>query len=211
MPELSQVRTLGGVGSILMVLGLVPLVGWVLGIAGAIMVLLAIKQISEMVEDRSIFNNMIIAIILGIVGIAVVVAVIVGSVLSTMGLGNLSGMFPNGFANGFPGYMPPAVPSGGMFGLIMGALVGLAALWVLLLVSAIFVRRSYESVSRKLGVGMFATTGLIYLIGAALTIVLVGFVLLFVALILNIIAFFSISDQPAAQPSTRPTVPPMTA
>jgi len=90
-------------------------------------------------------------------------------------------------------------------------LTGLAIIWVLLLASAIFVRRSYESIGKKIGIGMFGTTGLIYLIGAALTIVLVGFVLLFVALILNIIAFFSIAEQPAPQTMAQPASPPAMA
>jgi uncharacterized membrane protein len=83
--------------------------------------------------------------------------------------------------------------------LIAGALLGLAIIWVLLLVSAILVRRSYSSVSQKLGVGMFNTVGLVYLIGAALTIIVVGVIVLFVALILNAVAFFSIPDQQMPQ------------
>ncbi len=64
--------------------------------------------------------------------------------------------------------------------------------------------------SQKLGVGMFSTTGLIYLIGAALTIVFVGVILLFVALILNIVAFFSIPDNLAGQPSSQQPMSPTT-
>jgi len=44
---------------------------------------------------------------------------------------------------------------------------------------------------------MFGTAGLMILIGAVLTIVLVGFILLWVAMILLAVAFFSIKTQPA--------------
>lgn len=207
MPQLSQAKTLGGVGSIFMLLGPVPLVGWALFIAGAIMVLLALKYVSEIVQDRSVFNNMVVAIVLGIVGLVVGVAVIVGAVLSTVGLSNISRMFSGGFPGSFT---PQAVPSGGFMGMMMGAIEGLVVIWVLLIVSAIFVRRSYESVSKKLGVGMFGTTGLLYLIGAALSIVVVGFAVLFVALILNVVAFFSIPEQPTPAQAPQPTTSGMT-
>jgi len=90
-------------------------------------------------------------------------------------------------------------------------------LWVLLIISAIFARMSYNSMASTLGVGIFRTTGLIYLIGAATTIILVGFLLIFIAIILNIVAFFSIPDQlpqmaPAQSPysSPPPSPPPAT-
>ncbi len=187
-----------------MILAVVPAIGWVLSIAGAIMVLLAIKHVSEVVQDRSIFNNMIIAILLSIVGVVVGVVVIVGAVFTTFGLGAFSSMYPN-FSGTFPSFSnPSSVPIGDWMGLIVGALAGLAIIWVLLLVSAIFVRRSYESTATKLGVHMFSMVGLLYLVGAALSIVLVGFLILFVALILNIVAFFSIPDQPMPMQAPQP-------
>ncbi|MDV3293677.1 MAG: DUF996 domain-containing protein [Nitrososphaerales archaeon] len=197
MAQLSQAKTLGGVGSILMLLAVIPVVGWVLSIAGAIMVLLAIKHVSDIVQDKSIFNNMVIAIVLSIIGVVVGVAVIFGTMFTTLGLGAYAGRFPS-FST------PPTFPAGDWMGLMLGALTGLAIIWVLLLVSAIFVRKSYETTAKKLGVSMFGTAGLLYLIGAALTIVLVGFVLLFVALILNIVAFFSIPDQPMPMQASQP-------
>jgi uncharacterized membrane protein len=208
MPQLSQAKTLGGVGSILILLTFAPGVGWILAIAGAIMVLIAMKYLSEIVQDNSIFNNMLLAIILGIVGLVVGIAVILGTVLATFGLGNLSSWF-HSIPTGVPGtYSMPAVPSGGFVSLIVGALAGLAIIWALLLVSAILVRKSYASISQKLGVGMFSTAGLVYLIGAALTIVVVGVVILLVALILNVVAFFSIPDQlPQQSMSQQPPQP----
>ncbi len=63
-----------------------------------------------------------------------------------------------------------------------------------------------SSMASKLGVSIFCTSGLLYLIGAALTIVLVGFLLIFVALILNVVWFFSIPDK---APMTAPYPPPL--
>ena len=64
----------------------------------------------------------------------------------------------------------------------------------------------------KLNVGTFHTTGLLYLIGAALTIIFVGLVIVFIAEILQIVAFFSIPEQmpmgPQPMPGQMGTPPP---
>lgn len=206
MTSLSQAKTLGGVGSILVVLTAVPGVGVLLGIVGFILTLIAIKYISDVVADRPIFNNMLIATILAIVGIVVGTLVVIGSLFSSMGLAGMMG--PNFFG---PNFNPTTIPAGNWVGFILSILAGLVVVWVMLLVSAIFVRRSYSSIASKLNVSMFRTAGLVYLIGAATTIILVGFVILLVAQILLIVAFFSIQDivpGPAAQPAQPAPVSP---
>jgi len=75
-------------------------------------------------------------------------------------------------------------------------LTGLLVAWVFLIVSALFLRRAYGTMSSELGVGTFRTAAALYLVGAALTIVVVGFILLLVAQILQAMAYFSIPDQP---------------
>jgi len=80
-------------------------------------------------------------------------------------------------------------------------------------VSAIFLRRSYDKIGMRLNVNMFHTTGLLYLIGAALTIVIVGLLIVLIAEILQIVAFFSIPEQlPSPMPPQQtwgpPTPPP---
>jgi uncharacterized membrane protein len=203
MGKLSQAKTLGGVGSILVILTAVPLVGFILGIVGLVLILVAVKDISEAVNDKSIFNNMIISFFLGIVGLVVAGLVIVGSFLTYIGLRHLPG----------PNFNPSTVPTGNLVGFVLSVIAGLVVFWVVLTISAVFLRRSYGSIATRLNVSMFGTAGLVYLIGAATAILLVGFLLLFVAQILTIVAFFSIEEAPpippGAQPSPVPPPPPM--
>jgi uncharacterized membrane protein len=104
--------------------------------------------------------------------------------------------------NYYSGGLPKvSLPSGLLSGNLAGLIVGVVIIWVMILVSAIFVRRCYETVSKRLGVGTFGTVGLLYLVGAAFTIIVVGFVLLLLALVLNMIAFLSMTDQPIPQPT----------
>lgn len=188
MPALSRAKSLGAVGSIMVILSAVPSVGALLGIVGFILMLVAIREISEIVADRSIFSNMLVAVGLAIAGIIVGALVVVGSVLRFVGLNNLN-FGPNYSFN------PSTVPAGDWVALIGSVIIGLAVVWVMMLVSAVYVRRTYRSISLKLKVGMFETAGLVYLIGAATTIVLVGFLLLFIAQILVVVAFFEIEER----------------
>jgi uncharacterized membrane protein len=192
MQQLTQARTLGGVGALLMLLVWIPPWGWVLSLIGAVMVLYAIKYISDALQDRSIFTNMLVAIVLEVAGLVVGVAVLVETVLSTLGLGVVTSLYSSGIPS-------VSLPQGVLNGNLTGLIIGVVIIWITILASAIFVRKSYDSVSKRLGVGMFGTAGLLYLIGAAFTIVLVGFVLLLLALILNMIAFFSMTDEPLPQ------------
>lgn len=187
----------------MMVLGFVSSIGWVLAVAGAVMVLIAIKYISDAFADPSIFKNMIIAVVLAILGLVVGVIVILSTVLSAFGFATLT----RGFG-GLGGFTPPTnIATGNWVGLILGVISGLAVVWVLLVMSAFFVRRSYGAIASKTSIHMFSTAGLLYLIGAALTIVLVGFVLILVSEILNIVAFFSIPDQPLQTQQPQPVQP----
>ncbi len=166
MAALSQAKILGGVGSILIFIPFVSVIGYIL-------MILAVKDIANDLQDKTIFNNIVIAAVTGIIG-AVSGAFVV--VLGVMG---------SGFTFGASA--------------IAGVLVGLLIGWAFLIVSAVFLRRAYGTMAQGLGVGTFRTAATLYLVGAVLTIVFVGFLLLFVAEIIQAIAYFSIPDRPATQ------------
>lgn len=203
MASLQQAKTLGGVGSILGILAVVPFAGPVLAIVGFILVLIAVKYISTVVGNKSIFNSMMISVILAIVGVIVGFATVVSAIASFVGMGFIGGGFSGSFN-------PSTIPKADFFTLGATIVVGLVVVWIFFLVSAVFIRRSYNAIAETLGVGMFHTAALLYLIGAALIIALgLGFIILFVAAILTIVAFFSIPDQlpQPMQPSQTPMTP----
>jgi uncharacterized membrane protein len=161
MSKLGDAKTLGGVGSILILIPVASIVGYIL-------VLIATKYISDELGDKSIFDNMLYAVITGIIGaVAIAFVFITGVILSTFT-----------FA----------------FSAIAGVLVGLAVAWIALILSSIFIRRAYDTIATRLNVGTFKTAGLLYFIGAILTIVFAGLIVLFVGIILQIVAFFGIPD-----------------
>ena len=182
MGSLSSAKTLGGVGGILVFFPVLSLVGWIL-------ILLATKEISESVQDKTIFDDALLAAITAVIGAVVFVAFL----FSPRSPGGLFGAFAFGSA------------------LFLPFLVILGAFWVFTIISAIFLKRSYEKISQRLNVSAFATAGLLYLIGAALTIVLVGFLILLIALNFQVVAYFSIQDRPPtpvwSQPSQQTFAP----
>jgi uncharacterized membrane protein len=182
MGSLSQAKTLGGVGSILVILTAIPTVGWVLGIVGFIMTLIAVKYISDSLNDSTIFTNILISIILSIVGVAIAGIIVVAAALRFVGIGRVAGT------------TTPA----SIFTLIGDLIIALAVVWIVLIVSSYFLRKSYNTIATRLDVGMFRTGALLYFIGAILTIIFVGLILILVAQILFIVAFFSIPETPPA-------------
>jgi uncharacterized membrane protein len=171
MASLSSAKTLGGVGGILVFIPGASLVGWIL-------ILFALKDISEVVQDKSIFDNALLAAITAIVG-AVVLFVIF-----------------------FVSFAVFRFLSLGFFGF-------LAAFWALTVISAVFLKNAYDRAAQRLNVPSFGTAGILYLIGALTTIILVGFLILFIALIFQVVAYFSIQDHPlpAAYPGYQTTPP----
>ncbi len=205
MASLGQTKTLGGVGSILILLLPVPSVGGILSIIGWILVLFAVKNIADALGDNRIFNNMLIAAVLSIVGIIVAIGLVLAAVFSFVGLGSY---------NFTPGTPPPA----DFYALIGTILLGLAVIWIFYIVASIFLKRSYDAIGQRINVGTFHTTGLLFLIGSITTIIFVGFLIVLIAIILQIVAFFSISEQLTQQqgqpwgpqPPSPPTPPPQT-
>jgi uncharacterized membrane protein len=196
MASLSDAKTLGGIGSILVLLTIVPAAGPILGIVGFVLVLIAVKYISDAVADSQIFQNMLISVIFSIGAVAVGAVTVVGTVLRVMGMGTYVG-------SSFE--LSKNIPVGDWMGLAAGVLAGLAVVWALLIVSAVFLRRSYGTVATKLNDNKFSTAGLLYLIGAATAIIGVGFILIFVAQIYLAVAFFSIPEKVSqTQTSTTP-------
>jgi uncharacterized membrane protein len=202
MASLSEAKTLGGIGAILALLS--GLLFWVpysagigLLIVGLVLMLIAVKNIADTLGDQAIFSNMMYSVILAIIG-PVIAAVVVFAAAAS-------------FISAFRGFTPGAtnLPSG-FLALIGIVILAFVILWVCILISTVFVKKSYDAIALKLRVDIFHTTGLLFLIGAATLIVLVGVVILFIAAILQIVAFFSIPEQvPSQMPPQQVWGPPM--
>lgn len=159
----------------------------VLNLVGIILVLVAMKGLAEHYNEKRIFENALYGFIFGIIGVVALIAVL------------FTGIFTGFFTGGF--FFIPLV------------IVGLVVMFVFFLLQAVFYRNSFTILSEKSGEKMFDTEGLLLLIGAILTIILVGTILQFIAWILDAVGFFSIKIPTGPMPATTPppTAPPAPA
>ena len=189
MGELSNGKTIGKIGALLMLLGgFIPFIGPIIGIVGLVLVLIAVKSISELVKDKDIFRNYLIDFILSIISIIMILAIMIIGFIKVGGftwitsLQDINIQDLSTFWDFFGGIIEYA---------IMALIVG----WILWVIGAIYLRRSYNSIAKHTNVSLFRTTGTVYLIGALTTIILIGFVILFVGRIIEVIAYFSLPDE----------------
>jgi uncharacterized membrane protein len=150
-----------------------------LSLVGIILLLIGLRDLARHYNDDSIFQNALYAVIFGIVGI-----VAAGVVLVSLFIGRLF--------------------SAGAF--LAGIVAALVVAFIFYILMALYFRRAFDSLADKSGQGMFRTAGLLLLIGAILTIIIVGLFLIFVAWILATVAFFSMT--PTATPQQPPPPPP---
>jgi uncharacterized membrane protein len=203
-------KTLGGVGALLMAIS--PFLGFftgflsVLGLVGLILVLIAMKGMSDHYNEGSIFNNSLYGVILSIVGGVVFAAALVMTALS---------FFSDIGIDVYSDWSDPAVLSSINWGegffldtlmTHLAALIGsFVILFIFIVVAAIFYRKSLTTLAEKTGISLFGTAGLLMLIGAALTIIIIGFLLIWVAVLLMTIAFFQIRAEPMQPPPMPPS------
>ena len=183
MGDLKSAKTLGGIGAIIMLVGgfIFPL----LSIVGLILVAVAVKYISETFKDNSIFSNFIMYIVMQIIAIIALVAVFF---LAFNGFAFNAAT--GGGVTDFESFMD------GIEGTIIFCILALVIAYILYIIAALFLKKSFDSIGEYTKVNMFKTTALVNLIGAFLMIILFGALIIFIAEILMIVAFFSLPDHP---------------
>jgi uncharacterized membrane protein len=198
-------KTLGGIGALLLVISPFSFVagvfGSILGLVGLILVLIAMKGLADHYNEGGIFNNSLYGVIVSIIGAVVFAAALVMTAVSFfrdlgIELGDLSDPAVFTGINWMEGAIFDSVMA--HVGVILASLV---VLWIFAIVAAILYRKSLTALSSKTGVSLFGTAGLLLLIGAVLTVIVIGLLLIWIALILLTVAFFQIREEPV-QPMT---------
>lgn len=169
MSSLESSKNLASVGAILLFLSFIPVVG----IVGLILVFLGMKGLSEYYKEPSIYREALSGLIFGIIAL---VALAVGGIFAVT-----AGIFTFGI------------------GTILIGFATLVVVFIFYVLMAMHYRRAFSTLSQKTGEHAFETAGFLLWIGALLTIVFVGILLIFVAWIFATIGFFSI--KPASQPN----------
>ncbi|HOC52139.1 MAG TPA: DUF996 domain-containing protein [Caldisericia bacterium] len=203
--ELKQAKILGGLGAIFILCFVIPVIGWILSIVGFILTAIAIKEISDKVKDKPIFTNYLISIILYFVsGVTAIIGSIIfffNAVVKNLdkfeNFNNWNGF--NDFVirnfnrfGGFPEIKEFLTAIGGKIWIFI---LILAIAWVIFVIAGYFTKSSFDRLVEKIKIDNFKTAGLLIFIGSILTILFgVGFIIILVGVIFEIISFFSLPD-----------------
>jgi uncharacterized membrane protein len=197
---LTQAKILGILGSfitlVVMIIGLaaslaVPIpvitlfifaIMTIFNVAGNYLIFNAVKQISYEVNDREIFHNVFVWFILHIAGIAILLVVMyfLRLFLEKTSVRSLTDIFTG------LGMIEFSVIFTDLWLLVAGSMV----MWFVLVAAARFLKRGYEQIAARTGTEIFRAVGNWYYWGTRLAIVFVGFIIIMIALILQIIAFY---------------------
>jgi uncharacterized membrane protein len=188
MSLLGNAKILGGIGALLILLGIIPYAGALIGLIGFILVFVAVKYISDETKDKSIFNNFLFFFIISIVGIVLFAGISIITFFDVGGIEYFTNLQTQTFTD-------PMAVFNVLQDFLTGIIIALLVLWVSLIISVIFLRKSFEGIAEHTNVKWFGTSGLLFLVGAATVIIAIGFIIILVALILMIIAFFSLPDN----------------
>jgi len=182
MANLSSAKMMGGVGSILMIVGsaTIPLISLV----GFIMVLIAVKYIADEVKDRSIYSNFLISVILNIVAVVVIIVsmfLVIGgfSYFATITSGQIT---------------DPFAFISQISNVLFICIAGFIIFYIINIIAALYLKKSFDSITEHTKVDIFKIAGFVYLLSAVLVIIGIGFFVMFIAEILMIVAFFSLPD-----------------
>ncbi len=173
----------------LLILIAFPLLGSLAGTLGFILILFAVKYISEAVRDRSLYIKMLIATALSIAGLLLTSLVVVRSIVRLVGLKNIIGSLPFG-----PNPNLTPFPVGNFAAFFFALLPTIFLIWMIMLIAAIFLRRTCDSIAARLKNKTFSTAGWVYLAGSATTIVFIGFFILLVAAVILARAYLSLGE-----------------
>lgn len=170
-------KLLGGISYIAIIVfsifsSFVPFIG-ILSLVAAICVLIAFIQGGNQVGRPDVKQNIIIGIVLYIVAKILFIFVVGAGLAAVVASSNGQGFAALGT------------------GVIVGGIIG----WILFIVGAWFWYKASTALGEGSNTGLFKTGGLVIFIGAILTIIGIGFIVMWVGEILQATAFFTVPEK----------------
>lgn len=167
-------KLLGALGSIFIILSFIPYLGWLLAVVGLVFLLISLNAYSKSFGDSHIFNHFLIGFIVGLIGTAI--SLMFGmssffSLLAFMEHEKLAAFSLSGLFFAFIGY------------------------YISLIVANYFYRRSLVSLGKYTGEKLFNLAGNLLLLGAVLSIIIIGGIIGLIGWMLLAVAFFKLPEQ----------------
>lgn len=209
--DLETCKYLGGVGAILLIIGSLAGLGYgyagILDLIGVILVLIALSGLAGQYKESGIFNNAIygiVAVIIGAIVFGLLLFLVIFNLLSSIpGFSGLNWSDPNAVSNFFTNFFTNPSNISDLLNVAAEAILAWVVFIIFLSIGGYLAWRGLRTLSSKSRVGLFGTAGLLIFIGAILTIVFIGLLLVWISFILLAIAFFQLRPQ-APQPAPPP-------
>ena len=178
--NISTQKMLGGIGYILITLSWIPRIGILLSIVGFVLWLISMYQLSNILRKPSIFQKVLIAFILSIVGMVIA--------------------FAFGLMTGVSLFASVRGEAGAILGLGLGVAFAILVAYATLVVSFYFYKEAYDILAQATNQNLFKIAGLLLFIGA-ITVILFGLgaLLIIVGEIVLAVAFFTAPNEVEVQ------------
>jgi len=182
-------KTLAIEGSVLLLLSLIPYVGWVLGIVGVVLLLRSMKEFSNYYQDEKIYLDTLTGVKYYVIAI---IAAAVSIAAFTIGIWSATG-----FTSAF------VLTAGFGIGLV-AFIAGLVIAFVFYILASSHLKRTFNTLAEKSGEGSLTTAGTLLWIGSILTIIGVGLLLIFISWIFATIGFSAMKSRQYQQYAPQP-------
>jgi uncharacterized membrane protein len=200
--NISTQKMLGGIGSILILLGWMTGVGILFGIVGAVLWLISMYQLSNILGKPTIFQKALIGFILNVAGMVIAFAPFALTMVIAFPFGLLAKILLFNLTTDET--LDVTLDTSGLgFGALIVITVALIAIMV---AYAIFVfgfylqKQAYEILAQATAHNLFKIAGLLLFIGAITTILFgLGLLLIIVGYIVLTVAFFTAPNEVEVQ------------
>jgi len=171
--KLKQAKILGGLSVIFLLLGSLPYIGFILAIAGLVMLVLANKAFSQLLNNPEIFKNTILGIIIEVIGELIAGFLFVGGII------------------GISSYSSDAQTVGG-FTLFLGFIV----FYAFLIGGSYLLKKSFDEIAKAFNSDLMKWGGKLIFWGAIGIIAFgLGLIAMLVGWILIAIAYFTLPNK----------------
>jgi uncharacterized membrane protein len=152
------------------------------------MVFIAVKMIADETKEKAIFDNFLYSFVAGIIAFVALIAMALVVLASVGGLEFFTNLQNSAMTD-------PMEIWNTLQPVLFGAIAALLVFWIIAVIASLFYRKSFNLIAEKTGVKWFATAGLLIFIGTITAIILIGFIILIIGAIIEIVAFFSLPDK----------------
>jgi len=171
-----KVKLVGGVGGIFLILGVIPYVGFIFGILGLVLILIAIKQISDKYKEEKIFKNFITGVLIQFLGMLVAIGL--------------------GLSVAIPFFTILKDKTATDIGVIISIALAIILLYIATVVSGLFYKKALSSLGKITDNDLFTWAGNLIFWGSIATILfLLGSIVVWIGWILLTVAFFTTETE----------------